>query len=91
MSKPIANISKGKPIALMVFLENVGHIHGLPLPQWAMDVVDYVTEEYAKVLLRIYGAYRHYTKVIILEDEQANSMLTRQYRYPFVVPAAGQV
>lgn len=60
-----------KPLALIVFLENVGHIVGLDLPQWAMNTIDYVTEEYAKLLLRIYGAYGIYDRVIILEDEQA--------------------
>ncbi len=60
-----------KPLALVVFLENVGHIHGLKLPQSAMDTIDFVTEEYAKLLLRFYGAYRRYQRVIILEDERA--------------------
>jgi len=60
-----------KPLALVVFLENVGHISGVPLPHAAMQVVDFVTEEYAKVLLRLYGAYRRYDQVIILEDERA--------------------
>ncbi|MCB0093221.1 MAG: hypothetical protein KDE54_35275, partial [Caldilineaceae bacterium] len=58
-------------MALVVFLENVGHISGLNLPGWLMDVIDFVTEEYAKILLRLYGAYRRYDKVIILEDAQA--------------------
>lgn len=61
-----------KPVALVVFLENVGHIAGIKLPQWVMNVIDFVTEEYAKVLLRVLGAYRRYDKVIILEDAQAN-------------------
>lgn len=60
-----------KPIALVVFLENVGHIHGVNLPQWAMNIIDFVTEEYAKILLRLYGAHRKYDRVVILEDEQA--------------------
>lgn len=60
-----------RPLALVVFLENVGHIHGVPLPQWAMDAVDWLTEEYAKLLLRLYGAYRRYDRVIVLEDERA--------------------
>lgn len=59
------------PRALVVFLENVGHIHGLKLPQWVMNTIDYVTEEYAKIILRLYGAHRRYSEVIILEDEQA--------------------
>lgn len=62
---------KRSPQALIVFLENVGHIHGIPLPQWAMDGIDWFAEEYAKILLRLYGAHRHYNKVIILEDEDA--------------------
>ena len=61
-----------KPIALVVFLENVGHIAGLKLPPWVMNVIDYVTEEYAKLLLRVLGVYRRYDKVVILEDAQAN-------------------
>jgi hypothetical protein len=60
-----------KPLALVVFLENIGHIAGVPLPQWTMDLIDWATEEYAKLLLRLYGAYRRYDRVIILEDKQA--------------------
>ena len=60
-----------KPLALVVFLENVGHILGVPLPQWGMDLIDYVTEEYAKLLLRLLGAHRRYHRVIVLEDAQA--------------------
>jgi len=61
-----------KPLALVVFLENIGHIHGLRLPKLAMNVIDFVTEEYAKLLLRLFGAYQRYNRVIILEDEDAN-------------------
>lgn len=61
-----------KPVALVVFLENVGHIAGLTLPEWTMQVIDYVTEEYAKIQLRLLGAYRRYDKVVILEDQDAN-------------------
>ena len=60
-----------KPLALVVFLENVGHIAGLNLPQWAMNTVDYVTEEYAKALLHLYGAHRRYDRVVVLEDALA--------------------
>jgi hypothetical protein len=60
-----------KPLALVVFLENVGHIHGVPLAPWVMDGIDWVTEEYAKLLLRLCGAYRRYDQVIVLEDERA--------------------
>jgi hypothetical protein len=60
-----------KPAALVVFLENVGHVQGMPLPKWATNVIDFVTEEYAKLLLRIFGAHRRYDRVIILEDALA--------------------
>jgi hypothetical protein len=60
-----------KPLALVVFLENVGHIAGLKLPQWAMTAVDFSTEEYAKELLHLYGAYRRYDRVVVLEDAHA--------------------
>ena len=60
-----------KQPALVVFLENVGHIAGLRLPQWAMTTIDFLTEEYAKALLHWHGAYRCYDRVVVLEDEQA--------------------
>jgi hypothetical protein len=63
--------STSKPLALIVFLENVGHIHGLKLPRWVMESIDFLTEEYAKLLLHLYGAYRQYDQVVILEDERA--------------------
>ena len=61
-----------KPLALVVFLENVGHINGVDLPAWVRRIIDYGTEEYAKILLRLQGAYRRYDRVVILEDEAAN-------------------
>ena len=62
---------RAKPLALVVFLENVGHIHGVPLPIWATRVIDFLTEEYAKLALRLHGAYRRYDRVVVLEDERA--------------------
>jgi len=48
------------------------------LPKWAMNLLDYVTEEYAKGMLRLLGAFRRYDRVIILEDELATgAMLSR--------------
>lgn len=58
--------AKGR--ALLVVLENVGYISGLNLPGWAMAIIDFVTEEYAKIILRLLGAYRRYDRVMILED-----------------------
>jgi hypothetical protein len=66
------NQSYKKSLALVVFLENIGHIHGLRLPSWVMNLIDFSTEEYAKLLLHLYGAYRRYDKIIVLEDKQAN-------------------
>ena len=63
----------GRPLALVVFLENVGHVHGVNLPNWVMAVIDWVTEEYAKLLLRLLGAYRRYHRIVILEDEAATA------------------
>ena len=65
------NPSPTKPIALIVLLENVGHVAGLNLPQFVMSAIDFLTEEYAKLLLRYYGAYRQYDCVMLLEDELA--------------------
>ncbi|MDE0198750.1 MAG: hypothetical protein OXK78_11195 [Caldilineaceae bacterium] len=83
-SRPSANLpgsaapATGKPLALIVFLENVGHIHGVNLPNWAMNAIDWLTEEYAKLLLRLLGAYRRYHRVLILEDDAATAAnLTR--------------
>jgi hypothetical protein len=71
MSQSVPDLSSSKPLALVVFLENVGHIAGVSLPGAVTQAIDFVTEEYAKLLLRFYGAYRRYDKVIILEDERA--------------------
>ncbi len=60
-----------QPLALVVLLENVGHIAGLKLPPWAMNAIDWTTEEYAKLLLRALGAHRRYDRVLILEDADA--------------------
>ncbi len=64
-------VATRKPLGLVVLLENVGHIQGLALPDWAMQTIDFLTEEYAKLLLRLYGAYRRYDRVVILEDARA--------------------
>ena len=36
-----------------------------------MQTIDFVTEEYAKAILHLYGAYRHYDRVDMLEDAAA--------------------
>ena len=60
-------------MALVVFLENIGHVHGVPLPRWAMAAIDWATEEYAKLLLRLLGAHRRYDRIVILEDSRATA------------------
>lgn len=87
-----------KPVALLVFLENVGHIAGMQLPAWLMGLIDYVTEEYAKLLLRLLGAYRRYDRVVILEDAQATGAhlthtlveLSRTHRVDLLLLVHGQ-
>jgi hypothetical protein len=69
MSEP--NVT-AKPLALVVFLENVGRLHGVSLPGQATTLIDFVAEEYAKLILRLHGVYRRYDRVVILEDERAN-------------------
>jgi hypothetical protein len=71
LPKTLTRPSPAKPLALLVLLENVGHVAGLPLPKLAMSAIDYITEEYAKLLLRLCGAYLHYDNVTILEDAHA--------------------
>ncbi|MCS6825788.1 MAG: hypothetical protein NZ553_04155 [Caldilinea sp.] len=60
-----------KPLALLVFLESVGNIAHIRPPRWVMATIDWLTEEYAKLLLRLYGAHRCYDRVYILEDADA--------------------
>ena len=68
---PASILPASKPLALVVFLENVGHVASLHLPQWVTATIDFLTEEYAKLLLRLYGAHNRYDRVIILEDARA--------------------
>jgi hypothetical protein len=74
VSSSLMASSPSKPLALVVLLENVGHIAGLNLPQWSMNTIDFLTEEYAKIRLKQLGAYHHYDQVLILEDERATSV-----------------
>ena len=93
-STPVA--AKGR--ALLVVLENVGYISGLDLPDWAMTVIDFVTEEYAKILLRLLGAHRRYDRVLILEDADVTNEkmaaalldLSREHRVDQLLLVHGQ-
>lgn len=84
--------------ALLVILENVGHISGLNLPAWAMQIIDNVTEEYAKLMLRLLGAHRRYDRVVILEDAEVSNEqmaaslfdLSKKYRVDLLLLVHGQ-
>lgn len=86
-----------KPAALVVFLENVGHITGVSLPAWAMAAVDWAAEEYSKLALRLHGVYRRYNRVAILEDARATGpelaqallSLSRTHRVDLLLLAHG--
>ncbi len=85
------------PLALVVFLENLGNISGVTLPKWAPYVIDFVAEEYVKFMLRWHGVYRHYDRVVILEDARATGPdlraaligLSRTHRVDLMVLAHG--
>lgn len=85
------------PVALLVFLENLGNISGVNLPPWVSRVVDYVAEEYVKLALRLHGVYRRYDRVLILEDARATGpdlragliALSRTHRVDLMILAHG--
>lgn len=64
--------SRTSPVWLVVFLENGGRIEGVPLPGWAGQLVDWLSEEYAKLVIWA-QARRHYDRIVVLEDEQATA------------------
>ena len=57
---------------LIVFLENSGRIGDLSLPDWASQLVDWVSEEYVKLVIRL-QARRHYRQIVLLEDQRATA------------------
>ena len=62
---------KNQPI-LIVFLENGGHVAGVDLPPWAARLLDWSTEEYGKLAVRL-QARRHYRPIVVLEDQAATA------------------
>ncbi len=85
------------PLAAVVFLENLGNVSGVKLPKWASHVIDFVTEEYVKLALRLNGLHRHYDRVMILEDARATGpdlyaallALSRTHRVDLLILAHG--
>ena len=85
------------PLAAVVFLENLGNISGVKLPPWATRVIDFVSEEYVKLALRLQGLHRHYDRVLILEDARATGpdlraalvALSRTHRVDLLILAHG--
>jgi hypothetical protein len=63
--------TKNQPI-LIVFLENGGHVAGVDLPLWAALLLDWSTEEYGKLAVRL-QARRHYRQIVVLEDQAATA------------------
>ncbi|MCB0204692.1 MAG: hypothetical protein KDH89_07730, partial [Anaerolineae bacterium] len=68
---PHVNPRAGKPL-LIVFLENGSRVAGVNLPRWASQLLDWSTEEYGKLAVRI-QARRHYRDIVVLEDQQATA------------------
>ena len=62
---------KNQPI-LIVFLENGGRVAGVDLPPWAARLLDWSTEEYGKLAVRL-QARRHYRQIVVLEDQAATA------------------
>lgn len=95
--RPAKPTGPAKPAALVVFLENVGHVAGADLPAWATAAVDWVAEEYVKLALRALGAHRRYDRVAVLEDEHATGpelaqallRLSRTHRVDLLLLAHG--
>jgi hypothetical protein len=71
-SGPVRSNSRPDEATLIVFLENSGRIEGLSLPAWASQLVDWFSEEYVKLIIRL-QARRHYREIIFLEDHRATA------------------
>lgn len=86
------------PLGLVVFLENLGRFGGSKWPAWVAAAVDFVSEEYVKLALRLYGVYRRYDRVVILEDARATGpdlraalvALSRTHRVDLLILAHGE-
>ena len=57
---------------LIVFIENAGRVAGVTLPRWASQLLDWSSEEYGKLVVRV-QARRHYRRIVVLEDEEATA------------------
>ena len=68
---PLIPAPNEKPY-LIVFLENGGRVAGVNLPRWASQLLDWSTEEYGKLAVRL-QARRHYRDIVVLEDQQATA------------------
>ncbi len=64
-------VPPAKPV-LIVFIENAGRVAGVDLPRWASQLLDWSTEEYGKLAVRI-QARRHYREIVFLEDQHATA------------------
>lgn len=57
---------------LVVFIENGGRVAGVNLPRWASLLLDWGSEEYGKLAVRL-QARRHYRQIVVLEDQRATA------------------
>lgn len=57
---------------LVVFLENGGYVAGITLPPLAGRLLDWLVEEYAKLVIRLLTR-GHYSRIVVLEDERATA------------------
>ena len=69
---PPTLVSAKKTPILIVFLENGGHVAGVDLPACAARLLDWSTEEYGKLAVRL-QARRHYRRIVVLEDQAATA------------------
>ena len=78
-------VPPAKPV-LIVFIENAGRVAGVDLPRWASQLLDWSTEEYGKLAVRI-QARRHYREIVFLEDQHATA--SQLLRVPLISMSMG--
>ena len=57
---------------MIVFIENAGRVASVDLPRWASQLLDWGSEEYGKLAVRL-QARRHYRQIVVLEDQRATA------------------
>ena len=65
-------MQNGHETILLLFLENGGQVGGITLPPLASHILDWTSQTYVKIAVRL-QAWRHYDRIVVLEDEQATA------------------